>query len=54
MRGAGLSRRLLLGGAVAGGRVAVGTVDSYLVARLTRGLHHVTDASNAARLDGER
>jgi glycerol kinase len=34
---------------VAGGRVAVGTVDSYLVARLTRGLHHVTDASNAAR-----
>ena len=29
------------------GRVAVGTVDSYLVARLTRGLHHVTDASNA-------
>ncbi|HSN05781.1 MAG TPA: glycerol kinase GlpK [Candidatus Angelobacter sp.] len=31
------------------GRVAVGTVDSYLVARLTRGLHHVTDASNASR-----
>ena len=34
---------------VTSGRVAVGTVDSYLVARLTRGLHHVTDASNAAR-----
>ena len=29
--------------------VAVGTVDSYLVARMTRGLHHVTDASNASR-----
>lgn len=34
---------------VMSGRVAVGTVDSYLVARLTRGLHHVTDASNASR-----
>jgi glycerol kinase len=34
---------------VESGRVAVGTVDSYLVARLTRGLHHVTDASNASR-----
>ncbi len=34
---------------VTSGRVAVGTVDSYLVARLTRGLHHVTDASNASR-----
>jgi glycerol kinase len=31
------------------GEVAVGTVDSYLVARLTRGLHHVTDPSNASR-----
>ena len=31
------------------GRYAVGTVDSYLVARLTRGMHHVTDASNASR-----
>jgi len=31
------------------GRVAIGTVDSYLIARLTRGLHHVTDASNASR-----
>ena len=34
---------------VESGRVAVGTVDSYLVARLTRGVHHVTDASNASR-----
>jgi glycerol kinase len=34
---------------VTAGRVAVGTVDSYLVARMTRGLHHVTDASNASR-----
>lgn len=31
------------------GRVAVGTVDSYLTARLTGGARHVTDASNAAR-----
>src|SRR5207247_7214145 len=34
---------------VTAGRLAVGTVDSYLVARMTRGLHHVTDASNASR-----
>jgi glycerol kinase len=34
---------------VAAGRVAAGTVDSYLIARLTRGVHHVTDASNASR-----
>lgn len=34
---------------VEAGEVAVGTVDSYLVARLTRGLHHVTDPSNASR-----
>ncbi len=34
---------------VTSGRAAIGTVDSYLVARLTRGLHHVTDASNASR-----
>ncbi len=27
----------------------MGTVDSYLVARMTRGLHHVTDPSNASR-----
>ena len=34
---------------VTAGQVAVGTVDSYLVARMTLGLHHVTDASNASR-----
>jgi glycerol kinase len=34
---------------VLSGRVAVGTVDSYLIARMTRGLHHVTDPSNASR-----
>jgi glycerol kinase len=31
------------------GRYAVGTVDSYLVARMTRGTWHVTDVSNAGR-----
>jgi glycerol kinase len=31
------------------GEVALGTVDSYLVARLSRGVHHLTDASNASR-----
>ncbi len=31
------------------GSTAVGTVDSYLVARLTGGRGHVTDASNASR-----
>ena len=34
---------------VESGRCAVGTVDSYLIARMTRGLHHVTDVSNACR-----
>jgi glycerol kinase len=34
---------------VAGGTVAIGTVDSYLIARLTGGKRHVTDASNASR-----
>ena len=34
---------------VRGGNVAVGTVDSYLIARLTGGRRHVTDASNASR-----
>src|SRR5580698_744281 len=34
---------------VTGGSLAIGTVDSYLVARLTNGRHHVTDASNASR-----
>jgi glycerol kinase len=31
------------------GRLAFGTVDSYLVARLTGGASHVTDVSNASR-----
>ena len=31
------------------GRTALGTVDSYLVARLSGGRRHVTDASNASR-----
>ena len=34
---------------VSSGRVAIGTVDSYLIARMTRGLHHVTDPTNASR-----
>ena len=34
---------------VTSGRVAIGTVDSYLIARMTRGLHHVTDPTNASR-----
>lgn len=34
---------------VQGGSVAVGTVDSYLVARMSGGTRHVTDASNASR-----
>ncbi len=31
------------------GSLAAGTVDSYLIARLTGGRRHVTDASNASR-----
>ncbi len=34
---------------VEAGHVAVGTVDAYLVARMTAGREHVTDASNASR-----
>ncbi|MFC4786612.1 FGGY family carbohydrate kinase [Nocardioides sp. MAHUQ-72] len=34
---------------VQSGRYALGTVDSYLVARMTRGTYHVTDVSNASR-----
>jgi glycerol kinase len=34
---------------VGAGRYAVGTVDSYLIARMTRGTWHVTDVSNASR-----
>ncbi|GII90229.1 glycerol kinase GlpK [Sinosporangium siamense] len=31
------------------GRLALGTVDSYIIARMTGGARHVTDASNASR-----
>jgi glycerol kinase len=31
------------------GKTVIGTVDSYLVARLTNGKSHITDASNASR-----
>jgi glycerol kinase len=34
---------------VESGRYAVGTVDSYLVARMTRGTWHLTDVANAGR-----
>jgi glycerol kinase len=34
---------------VESGRYAVGTVDSYLIARMTRGTYHCTDVSNASR-----
>jgi len=34
---------------VESGRYAVGTVESYLIARMTRGTWHVTDVSNASR-----
>jgi len=34
---------------VTDGSLAVGTVDSYLIARMTGGRRHVTDASNASR-----
>jgi glycerol kinase len=36
-------------GAAADGRLAFGTVDSYLIARLTGGRSHVTDHTNASR-----
>ncbi len=34
---------------VENGQTALGTVDSYLVARMSRGLDHITDATNASR-----
>ncbi|MEP6816995.1 MAG: glycerol kinase GlpK, partial [Marmoricola sp.] len=34
---------------VQSGRYAIGTVDSYLIARMSRGTWHVTDVSNACR-----
>jgi glycerol kinase len=36
-------------GQVQSGRVAIGTVDSYLIARMTRGMEHLTDHTNASR-----
>ena len=36
-------------GDVVSGQVKIGTVDSYLVARMTSGISHITDASNASR-----
>ena len=36
-------------GDVVSGQIKIGTVDSYLVARMTSGLSHITDASNASR-----
>ena len=34
---------------VESGQTAIGTVDSYLITRMSRGLHHITDATNASR-----
>lgn len=34
---------------VINGRMNIGTIDSYLIARLTRGLQHLTDHTNASR-----
>ncbi len=34
---------------VGAGRVALGTIDSYLIARMTRGVSHITDVTNASR-----
>lgn len=34
---------------VVSGKFALGTIDSYLIARLTAGASHITDASNASR-----
>ncbi len=34
---------------VESGRYAIGTVDSYLIMRMTRGTWHITDVSNASR-----
>jgi glycerol kinase len=34
---------------VESGRIAIGTIDSYLIARMTRGLEHITDHTNASR-----
>jgi glycerol kinase len=39
----------ILWGDVVSGQVKIGTVDSYLVARMSAGTSHITDASNASR-----
>jgi len=39
----------LIWAGVESGRVAVGTIDSYLAARISGGAAHITDASNASR-----
>ena len=44
-----LANREGAGRALAKGRLRAGTVDSFLVWRLTNGRHHVTDCSNASR-----
>ena len=36
-------------GQVISGRLAIGTVDAYLMARMSRGMVHATDATNASR-----
>jgi len=34
---------------VESGRVVIGTIDSYLIAKMTRGMSHITDVTNASR-----
>ncbi len=34
---------------ITSGQIMIGTVDTYLVARLSRGVDHITDATNASR-----
>jgi glycerol kinase len=31
------------------GEIAFGTIDTWLIAKLTKGKHHITDYSNASR-----
>ena len=44
-----IRRDPVIAAGITSGELAVGTVDSYLIARLTGGRRHVTDASNASR-----
>ena len=44
-----MTRRPALARAQSGGELAFGTVDSFLIWRLTGGRTHVTDATNASR-----